>query len=474
MTFKTQPMNHQLQALTFCGNKEHVALFMEQGTGKSKVVIDRAAALARSGLMRNLLVIAPNGVHKDWIREQAAMHWPDDVAYSAVAFRSGAPKKEKQKLDDLFICPATRLMTINFEAVRTKPVYDLLVKYIKSAPTMVVVDECSLIKTPGAKVTRCIQQLGKYAAFRMMLTGTEVTQGPLDLYAQFQFLQPGALGCPNFATFRARYAEWTQRTIVAGGNARKFEQLVRYTNLDELKQRVAQFAFQIRKKDCLDLPDKQYVKRSVVMGAEQRSVYDKVKSRVLAEFQFGTTTTANALVKLTRLAQITGGFLGTDEELGKTKALPNAKLASLKEVVDDIPDDAQVVIWARFVDELEAIAALLDKQGVAKYWGGISNRDELALEFKNGKRRFMIAQQRAGGKGHTWIAGTYVIYYSNNFSLEDRLQSEDRTHRIGQKEKVTYIDLIAEDSIDEKVHAALSSKKEMADYFKSPLEIFNV
>lgn len=473
MTFKTQPMKHQLQALEFCGTRPQVALFMEQGTGKSKVVIDRAAALARSGLIRNVLVIAPNGVHKDWIREQAAMHWPEDVAYVAAAYRSGAGKKEQQKVEALFLSAETRLLTINFEAVRTKPGYDLLVKFIKNESTMVVVDECSLIKTPGAKVTRCIQQLGKYAAFRMMLTGTEVTQGPLDLYAQFQFLQPGALGCPNFATFRARYAEWTQRTIVAGGNARKFEELVRYTNLDELKHRVAQFAFQIRKKDCLDLPDKQYVKRTVVMGKEQRAVYEKVKTRVLAEFQFGTTTTANALVKLTRLAQITGGFIGIDEELGQTTALPNSKLASLKEVVDDIPDDAQVVIWARFVAELEAIAELLKEQGVAKYWGGIQDRDEMAVEFKNGKRRFMIAQQRAGGKGHTWIAGTYVIYFSNNFSLEDRLQSEDRTHRIGQKEKVTYIDLIAEDSIDEKVHAALSSKKEMADYFKSPLEILN-
>lgn len=467
-------MVHQLAALDFCKQLPEVALFMEQGTGKSKVVIDRAADFLRQKLITNVLVVAPNGVHKDWINEQAKIHWPDDVTFTAAAYKSGSSKKEIKKITELFESTNARLLTINFEATRTKTGYDLLVRFLKLAPTMMVVDECSLIKTPGAKITRCIQQLGKYAAFRMMLTGTEVTQGPLDLYAQFQFLKAGSLGCPNFATFRARYAEWRQRVIVSGGNQRKFDELIRYTNLDELKRNVSKLAFQIRKKDCLDLPEKQYVRRTVVMGKEQREIYDKVKARVLAEFQFGTITTANALVKMTRLAQITGGFLGIDDE-GKTKPIKNAKLESLKEIIDDLPSDAQVVIWARFIDELEAITNMLPaKEGVACYWGGISARDDCAAEFKTGKRRFMVAQQRAGGKGHTWIAGTYVIYFSNNFSLEDRLQSEDRTHRIGQKEQVTYIDLVVEDSIDEKVHVALRAKKEIADFFKSPLEILNV
>lgn len=474
MIFKTQPDAHQIEALNAAGDLKEFALLMEQGTGKSKVVVDRCGSLYSDNKIDGALIIAPNGVHIDWVREQFATHWPDQYPLLARFYRSGSGKKESEHRR-VVLTPTKefRALTMNFEALRASGANEAL-EFLKSGKMMMVVDESSLIKTPSAKVTRVCWALGKIAQYRMILTGTEVTEGALDLYAQFQFLRPGALGSPNFSTFKARYAEWIERRVSSNGNSHTFRQLLRYKNLDELKRNVAALSYQVRRKDCLSLPPQIYERRSVVLRPEQMSVYNEVRARVLAEFDQGTITSAHEITRVMRLAQIAGGFMPLDDlEDGQRHPLPNAKLDALMEIVEATPPDEQIIVWARFRAELDAIASALEKHGggVACWWGGVANRNEQADEFKAGTRRFMVAQQHAGGKGHTWIAGTTVVYFSNSWSYEDRKQSEDRSHRRGQTERVLYIDLVAIDTIDEKILKALKAKQDVAEFFKVSREL---
>lgn len=475
LIFRTEPMKHQRAALERSFDAPYFAYLMEQGTGKSKIVVDRAANLFLQSKIEAALVLAPNGVHANWVNEQFEEHFPaNQCGIMKFIFRSGNKTiAYTEKLAKLFANDNgafLKVLCVNTESIASSATArDVCMKFLHQhgGKVLFALDESSMIKTPSAKTTKRIQALGKMARYRVILTGTEVTQGPLDLYAQFQFLYPGSLGAPNFATFKAHYSEWRERIISRGGREQKFHELVRYKNLEQLKSRVAAISFQIRKKDCLDLPDKVYKQRVVVLGAEQRAAYNSVRTRVLAELSPGESiTTPHTLTKMTRLSQVAGGFAPLDD--GSVKALPNAKLAAMLSEIEEIDADAQIIIWARFVAELNAIVVALGENNCARYWGEIGKADRIdgVADFKEGKRRFMVAQQRAGGKGHTWIAGTFVIYYSNTFSWEDRSQSEDRAHRIGQTEKVTYIDLVAEDTVDQHISKALKFKKDVAEFFK--------
>jgi len=474
MIFKTQPFMHQLRELHNSLTAECYAYFWEQGTGKTKLILDRSANMYANGHILGTLVLSMNGPHADFIREGVRDHWPDSIPIVARPFASGMGKRKAEifeqvlKPDDMTF----RLMTINYEAIIAgRAGMEMCQRFIKSCSgrVLIVADESDLIKTPSAKQTRSAWSLAKLCKYRVIMTGTEVTQGPLDLYAQTQFLKPGIMGCPNFATFRNRYAEWRERVITSGaGSSRRFQELVRYRNMDEMKQRLKTFSSVVRKDDCLDLPPKVYVTRTVVLGAEQRKHYELIKDRVLAECEYGTVTTEHALTKLLRLSQVTGGFLPLDdEEAGR--ALPNAKLALLLHDVETIPQNQSIIVWARFRAELELLTKELSAYGkVARYWGAIprDTRASEAEEFKKGERRFIVAQPQAGGRGHTWLAGTTVMYFSNNYSWSNRAQSEDRPHRIGQVNTVTYFDYVAEDTVDVKIVEALKQKQNIAEYFK--------
>lgn len=481
--FKTQPLAHQLAALNIAGERREFALLMEQGTGKSWVILLRAARLARRRLIDRLLIIAPSGVHIDWIEDAAGelsqlnKHWPPDVAFSATAYRSGSGVKRRALYAQL--CGTgdgntIHIMSVNIEAIRTKNGFDLCKRFLQKGKALLALDESSDIKTPSSTQSKRAQALSKHAAFVMIATGTEVTQGPMDFYAQFQFLAPGLLGAQNYAAFKARYAEWDKKIArTASGKEWEYEVIKSFKNLHLLKAAVAEHSFQIMKKDCLDIPEKMYRVRTVELSDKARQAYDTVKERLLAEFPEGTLTAAHPLTRMMRLSQIAGGFwtLDWDDEEGGTPIPgPNAKLDALLSEIDDLRPDQQFIAWARFKPELRAISAALAKRGVthARYHGDIPSdqRTAEASEFKAGRRRGMIAQQQAGGKGHTWIGGTYVYYYSNSYSYEQRKQSEDRAHRFGQREVVTYTDIIARDTFDVKVLRALKVKEDVAMYFK--------
>lgn len=487
------PFQHQITAVDtavehYRAHNPGFAFFMETGTGKTKAAYMLAQALAGYKAIDTLLVIAPNGVHKDWIREALPLHWDHTAHRIEFAYHSAGNKKaERNAVDKLLWTqpttnPPLRILTGNIESVVHKKHFDLYRKFLRSGRALIVLDESDMIKTPGIRTTRCACSLAQLARFRLIMTGTDVSEGPFDYYAQFQFLDKGLLGHKTFATFKARYAEWEKRFAADPkhpGQVREYPAVKAYQNLSELRANVGKHAFRVLKKECVDLPDQLFVTQTVELGPAQRQAYNLIRERILAELAGGTVTSMHAFTRMLRLQQVAGGFIQYDEDIQITPTQGNAKLDALIQRVEATPLNTGIIIWARFIPELEAIYSALTRETrypgmVARYWGDVptQERAEGAEAFKTGLKRIMVAQQRAGGRGHTWLRGRLVIYYSNDYSYVARKQSEDRSHRIGQTEKVTYVDLVAENTSDRKILGALKSKKDVAEYFSAdPTEL---
>ncbi|MFZ2541920.1 MAG: DEAD/DEAH box helicase [Gallionella sp.] len=485
---KTTPFKHQVVAFELSRDREEFALFCEQGTGKSKIVLDTAAWLYARGEIDALLVIAPNGVQRNWIVNELPTHLPDHC-HAVAAYWTSAPRKaERQALDALWNPKrqGLRVLAMNVEAFSTERSKTYSKKFLHAFRCLMVVDESSRIKNNNPR-TKALIAAGKLSPYRRILTGTPVTQSPLDAYTQFKFLDENILGFSSQYAFKNRYAEMLPahhplvRHISRG--SRFTPQLIatnpdgtkRYQNLDELKAKMSPHSFRVTKVECLDLPPKVYERRYVELTSDQRRLYEKLKKDFVAEFGGGQINAALAMTRMMRLQQITGGFAPVLDEVGNTIAThpvgkTNPKIDALLELLEET--EGKVIIWARFRKELELIANALRKEfgakSVVEYHGKVSNADRQAAVdgFQSPDAqspRFFVGQQHSGGIGLTLTAAATVIYFSNDFSLETRLQSEDRAHRIGQQKSVTYIDIEAVDTLDRKVIDALRSKKDMAD-----------
>lgn len=491
----TTPMSHQLEALSRSIERREFAYFMEQGTGKSKVILDKTVAIFRAGYADGLLVVAPNGVHRNWIVEEAPKHLPLQLSVVSRNYRSGMGKKATEDFEEVFKSQANtfRILAINIEAFSSPGGVKIARRFLDSGRMHMAIDESSWIKTPSAQRTKNLIKLGRFATYRSIATGTPITQGPLDLFAQFEFLRPGYLGV-SWTAFKARYAEWVERTTSAG---HRFKELVRYRNLDELMDKAHAMSFVITKAECLDLPPVVFERRLVDMYPEQAAAYKMLVKSTLAEFSpTERISTPHMITRLLRLQQIVGGFLPLDGE--EVRPMKNAKLDAIMDALEELGDETKVIIWARFIPELRAItAALRAKYGegcVSRYWGEVDHKErgESVARFqgmrpvlvdgvvvdrvavpKAEQSRFFVGQQHAAGYGHTLTAGKQVFYFSNDFSLEARLQSEARIHRIGQTASVTCTDFVVEGTIDEKILRALREKQSMADMFTNIREVLN-
>jgi len=306
--------------------------------------------------------------------------------------------------------------------------------------------------------------LTKYSRYRRILTGSPVTKSPMDLFSQCNFLDERALGYNSYFAFQSRYAVVQKRVM----GARSFQEITGYRRLDELNEKLFEFSTRVLKEECLDLPEKVYIKREVELTDEQAKVYNQMKKLALAQMEGGDlATTESVLTQIMRLQQICCGFFQPD--VGKIQPLKNNRLNELMNITDELQGKA--IIWASYTHDIQQIAdTLRDRFGpdsVALYYGETpqDKRQEIVERFQdvNNPLRFFVGQPRTGGYGITLTAATTVIYYSNSYDLEIRLQSEDRAHRIGQKNTVTYIDLVSPDTIDEKVLGALRQKINLAE-----------
>ena len=461
--FKTEPFEHQRKTFYLSRDQKVFALLMEQGTGKTKVVIDNSAYLYSKGEIQSLLVIAPNGVHRNWIRE-VETHLPDWCKYEITYYRSGMNKKETESFESvLHSKDCLKIFTFNVEAFTSPKAVHWMERILLSNEVMLVVDESTRIKTPSAKRTKLITKFGKNAKYRRILTGTPITKNAADVYSQFKFLDPQILGYDSFYSFRNQYC-------VMGGFEQR--QIIAYKNLDELSRNVEGHSFRVLKKDCLDLPPKIYQRHFVEMSERQKKMYNTMKKGFIAELEGNVIEAPEAITRLLRLQQILCGWFPTENERVQPIDEKNPRIEALKDILEGI--ESKVIIWARFRADIRAIERLLGDLAVSYHGGVDSDARELAFErFQEGDAKYFIGTPQAGGIGLTLTAAEYAIYYSNSFDLEQRLQSEDRCHRIGTKNNVTYIDIECQKSIDSKIIKALRDKKNIADVItKDPISIF--
>ena len=461
--FKTKPYQHQLNALALSWEKPYFAYFMEMGTGKSKVLIDNIAMLYDKGKINGALIIAPKGVIGTWYKDQIPGHMPDHVEYKAVMWQANINIKQQKKLDTLFETGEDlHILVMNVESFSTKKGIEFAYKFLSCHNTMMTIDESTTIKNPDAKRTKNICKLGPHAKYRRILTGSPITKSPLDLYKQCDFLAPELLGHSSYYSFRTRYA--IMKTANFGG--RSVQIVVGYRNLPELTDMLKAFSYRVLKDECLDLPKKTFMKRVVKLTKEQEHAYKQMSQLALAQFQGKLMTTATVMTQLMRLHQITCGHFTADD--GTIKDLKNNRTDELSDLLNEV--HGKVVIWAHYQYDVETIVERIKKEhgnnSVVTYYG-LTPQDQRQdnikkFQDKEGPVRFLVGTTATGGYGITLTAASTMIYYSNGYDLEKRQQSEARIDRIGQENPMTYIDLLAENTIDDRIVVALRKKVNIA------------
>ena len=465
--FKTKPFNHQLQALGCSWDKKDFAYFMEMGTGKSKVLIDNVAMLYDQGQINAAVVIAPKGVYRNWERLEIPNHLPDHIQTRVTTWvaPSSRTKEDKKNIDNLSkTFDGLDIFLMNVEALSSKPAAEFLASYLNSTNSLLAVDESTTIKTQSAGRTKNIVKAARLAKYRRILTGSPVTKNPLDLYSQCAFLDEDLLGFSSYWAYKARYAIEVKRHT----STHAFPHIVGFRNLDELSRKLAFFSFRVLKEDCLDLPAKIYSPRHIELSKEQEKAYNDLATFAIAQLEGQTLTVNNTMTMLLRLHQITCGYLPTDDGQGEPIPLKNNRMDELLSVLEET--EGKVIIWANYRYSIFDIEKNLKKKfgedTVVTYFGDTKDQDrqEIVKTFQDEESpvRFFVANQQTGGYGLTLTAASTVVYYSNNYDLEKRIQSEDRAHRIGQKNNVTYIDIICESTVDENIVSSLRNKIDLA------------
>ena len=458
--FKNEPFAHQRKYLEDYWKRPYAALFADMGTGKTFMVINNFSMLYDVGRINAVVVIAPKGVYRNWVDIEIPKHMPDHVVYRIALWTPSPRKAEQAQLDALWdVSEDLKILVMNVEALSTQKGTNYVSRFLNATKTFMAIDESTTIKTPTAKRAKSVVKLGRQAAYRRIMTGSPVTRSPLDIYQQCDFLSEDCLDSPSYYSFRARYAILVEKTM----GAHSFKKVVGYRKLDELKEKLDKFAYRIRKEECLDLPEKVFIKREVNLTKEQIKAYNEMKTMALALFDDGEmVTTVNALTQIMRLHQIVCGHVKLDD--GTVKDLPNYRVQELLAVVEEASD--KVIIWANYRHDIEQIKLALAKEygmsAVGTFYGDTDEeeRRRVVREFQDpdSELRFFVGNPRTGGYGLTLTAANTVVYYSNSFDLEVRLQSEDRAHRIGQTRSVTYVDLMCTGTVDEKIVKALRDK----------------
>jgi SNF2 family DNA or RNA helicase len=388
---------------------------------------------------------------------------PEHVQYTMAAWSPSPRKAEKAQMELMLNAVDTlRILVMNIEAFSTPKGLNFASVFLRVTNAFMAVDESTTIKTPGAKRTKGIIKVGREARYRRIATGSPVTKSPLDLFSQCEFLGPNNLNYSSYYAFQNRYAVLVERKLPT----HTFKQIVGYRHLEELQKKLNSFSFRVTKEECLDLPDKVFVRRDIELTDEQRKAYDQMKLMALTLIGGDMMSTNNALTQIMRLHQICCGHVKFDD--GRQVDIPNNRVNELLATTQEVT--GKIIIWANYRRDIENIKAALQKEygmtAVATYYGDTETeeRQEIVTKFQDpdSDLRFFVGNPRTGGYGLTLTAAHTVIYYSNSFDLEVRLQSEDRAHRIGQTNKVTYIDFISPGTVDEHIVKALRNKINIA------------
>lgn len=456
--FKTKPYKHQVDALKKFWKKGFLALLWEPGTGKTKATIDIACALFQAGKASRFLIVAPLsvvGVWQDEFKAHATSPYTLFIMDKSWYRRlPPAVKWSKMQKDHMTV------VVVNYDIGWRRK--DIIKAF---GPTMVVADESHRIKKPSARRTKWMGTLNN-AKYRMILTGTPTPKGLVDIYSQWKFLNVTRFGT-NVDGFKSRYA-------VTGG-FKGFE-IKGYRNVKELRRKVRADASIVRKDMALDLPERTYQRVPVTLEPAAQEHYEEMALKMYLELMNGDISDAkNAAVRLLRLQQITGGFIKSDE--GNIHQLSTAKLDVARDELDDLFSGSErVVVFARFIPEVLALAEIGESFGVTTYVlrGGVKPRDRDTMRHDFQKKKgpsLFVAQIQTGGLGITLHSSHEVLFYSVTYALDDYIQACDRVHRIGQKYKVTYRHLVAEGTVEEDIYLALRAKRRILNLIMKHPEI---
>lgn len=464
--FKTLPFTHQREWWERTRDTPAWAILWEQGTGKTKLTIDTAAWMFERGRIDCLLVLAPNGVHRNWVTDEVPAHLPPRIPRTALLWHSSKANTVRAKVEAKKALTASNLLVVamSYDAIMTQAGDAYVMKLLTQRRCLMVLDESVRIKNPKAKRTIRVLARGRGATFRRILTGTPVANSPFDVFTQFQFLNPAIwhrVGCRSYAAFKNFFGVWQNKMDPRSG--RLYRDLVRYRNLNKLAEITAQVGCRVTKEEVLDLPPKLYTKRYFDLSPKQIAVYKQMADSYGVRLESGEVTAMLVIVQLIRFQQIVSGFL-VDENDQIIELGENPRLALLREVIEDT--QGKVLVFAKFTYDIEVIMRALKEDGVeaVRYDGPTSEKDRAAAvqAFQDGPARVLVGNPATLKEGLTLHAANTVIYYNNSFKLTDRLQSEDRAHRIGQKKAVTYIDIVATDTVDVKITETLRNKLDVA------------
>lgn len=456
--FKTEPYGYQKRALNKIFKLDGVAgLFMEMGTGKTKIAIDWAGIGYYNYGVKRVLVICPLSVIGVWQR-QIKMHLP---FFARVRALTGSTPERAALIRRMIRSPqpSQDWLIINYEGIwrgeGRNRIEDLIEKW---GPDLVICDEGHRIKSATAKQSKVAARIGGYAEQRLVLTGTPITKSPLDVFGQFRFLDSSVFGS-NWYKFKNRYGKW-------GGWGRY--KLIGYRHLDELITAVRDNTFRIKKEQAIDLPDKVSVTVPVQLGQKAMDYYKKMAKEMIIEIEETHATAAIVLVKILRLSQITSGFIKDVEN--NIRVFDNSKLNVCMDLLDDIlAQDKKAVIFVRFRKDIERIEEAIQKKFKIKpliLSGSVpqSQRDGLVQGFQNDKsEKIFVAQIQAGSLGIDLTAASVAIFYSLDYAYANYVQAQDRLHRIGQTNKVTYYHLVVPHTIDALTLTILKEKGDLAN-----------
>ena len=447
--YKTEPFDHQHKEFTEHGTDPARGEFWEQGTGKTKPIIDTTAYLFEEKEIDGLVVIAPNGVHRNWVSDEMVAHMPDRVMERMMShvWYSTSAKYHKRAFEETLKHDGLGVLVMSYNAVWTNRGRDAWKAFLRKRRCMYVLDESHRIGSPGAKWSQRIMGSKVAAPFKRVLTGTPTAGKPFKIYNQLKFLDPDTwtkYGISDYSVFKTFFGIWETVWL---DDERSFPQCVAYKNLKIMNAELLRLGSRLLKEDVLDLPPKVYSKRYFMPTPKQQAMYNQLKEEYEIEAAMGTLTAELAIVRLLRLQQIVCGYLPGSDDDDKLVPIPggNPRLDLLTDICEDVGH--QAIIWARFQEDHRLIKEQkLFRDNSVMVNGTVTGhpRDAALDRFKAGDVQFLIASPAAIGMGHTLNMAKTCIYYSNSFNLTDRLQSEDRPHRIGQKDKVQYIDLCAE------------------------------
>lgn len=406
------------------------------------------------GVIEKVLIVAPTSVCAVWPKE-----FEDAATFKfKVNVLLGDKRQRIRELEALKAFPfkALKVAVINYESTWREGIIEALMDW---KPDMVIADESQRIKTHDAQQSKAMHRLGDIAKYKLILSGTPVQNNAIDIFSQYRFLDPTVFGM-NYYAFRGRYA-------IMGGFSNR--QIVGYKDLDELIRKEHSIAYRVTKEEALDLPEQTFITRNIRMDTKDKNLYDQIRKNSFAELESGGQITApTVLTKLLRLQQFTGGFIQTDDG-NKPELVFRGKLNALEDILDDYVIDAgkKLVVFCRFRPEIDLIQKLLEKKKI-KYcsiYGDIKidDRGAIVKEFQNNPDvKVFLAQIDTAGLGITLTAADTCVYYSVNFNYAAYSQSLARIHRIGQRNRCTYIHLVVEKTIDETVLKALAKKEDLA------------